>query len=313
MAYKKLTSIVLVIPYFGKLPSYFDLFIESCKNNETINWLIITDNNLENIPSNIQVIKMNFDELKNIIREKLKLEKVNLEEPYKLCDYKPAYGRIFEDYLEKYDFWGHCDMDLVWGDIRTFITEDILNKYKKVFTHGHLSLYKNTPECNEYYALTAPNKLSFNEAIESKEIMYFDEIGIIDNLKYHKIPIYTNICFIDILPQYPNFQMLIDKNDKNHRKQVFYWEKGRLYKNWIEKKQENRKEYMYIHLQKRIFKYSNNIDLNKRIYINSYGFSNENQGNINNISHFVLYYKNWLSKISRIKIKRKLMKYTRRK
>ena len=46
--------------------------------------------------------------------------------PYKLCDYKPVYGLIFDEDLQDYDFWGHCDVDLIFGDIRKFI-----NLYKK--------------------------------------------------------------------------------------------------------------------------------------------------------------------------------------
>ena len=43
---------------------------------------------------------------------------VTLDRPYKLCDFKPAYGFIFGEYLKEYDYWGHCDIDIVWGDLR---------------------------------------------------------------------------------------------------------------------------------------------------------------------------------------------------
>ena len=38
------------------------------------------------------------------IREKIQSKfdfKISLEEPYKLCDYKPAYGYIFEEFIRK--------------------------------------------------------------------------------------------------------------------------------------------------------------------------------------------------------------------
>ena len=53
---------------------------------------------------------------------------INIQKPYKLCDFKPAYGKIFEDYLEAYDFWVHCDLDIRWGDIRKFIPEKVLEE-----------------------------------------------------------------------------------------------------------------------------------------------------------------------------------------
>jgi len=36
-------------------------------------------------------------------------------------------GLIFEDYVAGYDFWGHCDLDVVWGDIRKFLHTRILS------------------------------------------------------------------------------------------------------------------------------------------------------------------------------------------
>ena len=33
-------------------------------------------------------------------------------------DLRPAYGVLFEEYLDGYDFWGHCDLDVLFGRIR---------------------------------------------------------------------------------------------------------------------------------------------------------------------------------------------------
>ena len=48
---------------------------------------------------------------------------ISLERPYKLCDYKPSYGEVFKDELAGYDFWGNCDIDLVWGNIKKNFTQ----------------------------------------------------------------------------------------------------------------------------------------------------------------------------------------------
>ena len=58
---------------------------------------------------------------------------ITLHTPYKLCDYKPAYGEIFAPELSGYDFWGYGDMDLVFGDLRAYFTEDKLRKYDKFY------------------------------------------------------------------------------------------------------------------------------------------------------------------------------------
>ena len=43
-----------------------------------------------------------------------------------MCDYKVAYGEMFQDYIKEYDFWGHCDMDMIFGE-ENFINEIIWN------------------------------------------------------------------------------------------------------------------------------------------------------------------------------------------
>ena len=49
-------KVAYVIPYFGKFPKGFDLFLMSCRNNPTIDWLIFTDDHTSyEYPSNVKV------------------------------------------------------------------------------------------------------------------------------------------------------------------------------------------------------------------------------------------------------------------
>ena len=73
--------------------------------------------------------------------------------PYKLCDLKPFYSIIHENEINGYDFWGFADVDLVFGDIRKFYTDELLEKYKILSTHsdrisGHFCLFKNEEAIN---------------------------------------------------------------------------------------------------------------------------------------------------------------------
>ena len=75
---------ILIMPYFGKFNNYFYLWINSCRYNQDIDWLIITDNNInQELPNNIKVINMTFEELKKYIQQKFEF-KINLNTPYKL-------------------------------------------------------------------------------------------------------------------------------------------------------------------------------------------------------------------------------------
>lgn len=100
-------KIAIIIAYFGKLPEYIQLFLDSCKLNYGFEWLIFSDDDTTyNYPSNVHLIKMNFGECKKLIQSKFDFE-ITLSKPQKLCDYKCAYGVIFEDYIQDYDWWGH--------------------------------------------------------------------------------------------------------------------------------------------------------------------------------------------------------------
>ncbi len=161
VASRKDKKIIMLMPYFGKWPVWMDLYIESCKLNPTINWLFFTDCGLpKNRAKNVKYVHMNLDEFNTLASSKLNIP-VNIKKPitiknsYKLCHFKPAYGLIFEDYLNGYDFWGHGDIDVIYGNIRKFVTNKIL-KFDVISFHshmisGHFTLYRNRPRMNKKF------------------------------------------------------------------------------------------------------------------------------------------------------------------
>ena len=130
-------SIGIVVPYFGKFPGWFDAWKISALKNSSIDFLIYTD--CDNIESqgNIKVIKITFIDFKVRLQSIFDFT-IKCDIPYKLCDYKPCYGKALHDDLKDYDFWGYCDVDLVFGNIRKFITDDVLDSYDKIGIYGHL-------------------------------------------------------------------------------------------------------------------------------------------------------------------------------
>ena len=103
-----------------------------------------TDNKVETIPGNLKVISTTFDALRHRIQSHFDF-KICLPQAYKLCDFKPCYGEVFADFIKEYDFWGYTDMDMVYGDIRHFITEKLLVSYDRILSLGHFSLFRNHP------------------------------------------------------------------------------------------------------------------------------------------------------------------------
>ena len=243
-------TILLILPYFGMLPSYSDLFFKSCSANPTVNWLFVTDQALDvgRLPPNVTLRRTTFANLKKSIDAVLGFETA-LPSPYKLCDVRPAYGVIFADAIKAFDFWGHCDMDLVFGDIRRFLTPDILHAYPKVLIHGHLSLYRNRDDVNHYFELEAPNA-RFRDAVSDPRSFAFEEfMGMNLIFDHHGIPVFRNDAFFADIKQ--QVYRLYTESPPNATHQCFYWERGKLFRSFWENGTCGRQEYVYIHLQKR--------------------------------------------------------------
>ena len=224
-------KIVFIIPYFGEFPNYFHLFLNSCKNNPKYTWFILTDNIKKyEYPENVKVKYLTFEELRKKIQMKFKF-KISLETPYKLCDYKPAYGYIFEDEIEEYDWWGHCDIDLIFGDLTNFINDTLLENYKKLFILGHLTLYENTKINNRVFMSKVNGKKYFEDVFRN---------------------IYTKSSKFKIVENYE--EQSKKYKIKNHKKNFFVYDYGKIKEIYLEDSQWIIKEYMYIHLQKRKMK-----------------------------------------------------------
>ena len=96
----RLSSIALVLPYFGTFPNYFPLYLESCRKNPTVDWHIYTDSTVEyNYPDNVIVHQMTFQEFKAKLQQAFDFP-LTLESPYKLCDFKPTYGETLAEDLK---------------------------------------------------------------------------------------------------------------------------------------------------------------------------------------------------------------------
>ena len=146
-------SIIVIIPYFGSLPNYFNLWLSSCRYNSTIDWLLMTDNEVSicsSFPANVRVQTITWEQMREKVQRIFDF-RIALDTPYKLCDFKPAYGEIFREDVLGYDFWAYGDMDVIYGDIRKFITDELLSKYDRCLACGHLSLIRNVEAVNTIY------------------------------------------------------------------------------------------------------------------------------------------------------------------
>lgn len=173
----KYPGIHIILVYFGPFPMLTDYFFLSCHQNPEISFLLFTDQLPRNdLPENIQYISFSSTDFEGLVKNKLGL-KIKLKYPYKLCDFKPLYGHLFEDYLAGCAFWGYCDMDLIFGNIMHFLSPEILNRYDIITARekslaGNFTLYRNKTEISSLY-----NKSDgWSEIMQDQDRVYgFDE------------------------------------------------------------------------------------------------------------------------------------------
>ncbi len=251
-----------IIPYFGKLPNYFQVFLKTCEKNTDYDWLIFTDDQIGfNIPNNVIINKMSYQQLQDVVNKKMGF-KCNFSEPHKLCDYKPAYGYIFEEYIKNYKFWGHCDLDIIFGNINRFISDRMLETYDKIFCLGHMILYKNTYENNRIFMKPLRGNLLYKKVFTSSETLIFDEtFGGKENInsifeEYGKKIYCDDLSFnIKIFPTKFvrtrfNYETYSYDNEK-YKDALYVWENGSLLRYYKENNKLKKEEFLYMHFQQR--------------------------------------------------------------
>lgn len=127
---------ILIVPFFGDLPEWMDKF-EAPKGYD-----LLLDQDLEGF--------------KDRVRTKLGIEYPGFPGTGKVWDYRPALGLLYADEIKPYDYWGHCDLDVVWGDMDKFLPDHELAPLDVYSSHieyvcGCFSLYKNSKEVVEFF------------------------------------------------------------------------------------------------------------------------------------------------------------------
>lgn len=255
-------KIAFICPYFGKLPNHCQLWLNSCEKNKDITWFLLTDDKTNyKYPSNVIVKYTSLEKLREEYQKKFDF-KISLPGVYKLGDYKPLLGYLHEELIKEYDAWGHIDVsDEIYGDIRKFVTDDLLDKYDKIMFFGHMSIYKNTTAVNKRFMEQSDISLSYKQVLSSDKFYNFEEFapGSITRIyTANKWPICRLDEYIaDISGISYAFKLGRWSDDFNKLKYykriplIFSWENGKVFGYSIENKKIVKKEYLYVHFKRR--------------------------------------------------------------
>ena len=237
-------SIAILTCWYGIYPWYFPYFVHSCRFNPTVDFIIITDNDeiIHNKPENIILIHRSLDELKISFEKKLGFS-VSIDFPYKLCDFKPAYGYLFPEVIKNYDFWVIGDVDVVYGDIRAFMTDLLLNEYDVIssrhdYITGSFCLFRN----NEYINSLFMKSKDFKKVFTSSDNFCFDEC----NYQFKELAEGRSILELD--NHIESMTLVVKREEKENKLKAFFdfiviegfpgrimWSNGKIiYKNQYE-------------------------------------------------------------------------------
>lgn len=219
---------------------------------------------------------MTLEQIREIAEAKFDFS-VCLKSAYKLCDYKPSYGFLFEEYINNYSYWGHCDCDLIFGKLGSFLDPLFEEGYDKIFASGHLTFYKNNFENNRRFMKPYNGRLIYKEAFETDNIYVFDEDIREDNVHRlfleDKAKVFQTDLSMNVSPSFARIRRSY-YNSKMHnfcwepfKEARYYWNDGRIIEYYLDCGRLQKKEYLYIHLQSRKMRFSDKILHSKDIEI----------------------------------------------
>lgn len=241
-------KIAVIMTWFGKLPIYFPAWLEGAVNNSTIDFYCFVDNEFECNAKNIHVINTTMnDEIKRIATALH--EDISIDNSYKFCDLRAFFGVGYEEYIKEYDFWAYCDIDMIFGDLRHFLTDDVLSRYDRFYEYGYLSIFRNNYQMKHLYELPG-GIYTKDEIFRGKaKCTPEEQYGIYRISEINHIKWYRENNFADFHVPYSSF---ILNQRKNYQKQAFYWEDGHVYQVYVDLNGEVKKdELAFIHWQKR--------------------------------------------------------------
>lgn len=168
---------VLILPFYGRLPWYFNFYLKSLENVKC-DVLFVSDLTVDVHPLNFRHLDMSMEEMASLASRKTGLPVV-FANAYKLCDFKPMYGKIFEDYIKGYEYWAFGDCDLVYGNTLNSVLDDIASahydiaSFRKMWLSGGFCMMRNVESVNTLFR--GVSRLA--EMSSCSRYCFFDEIG----------------------------------------------------------------------------------------------------------------------------------------
>lgn len=168
-------KVLLIVPYFGPFGPWVPLYLHSLANQHTLDLLLLSDTEPPALPPNARRVPLTFDELRRLAVDRLGTP-VRLQRMRNICDLRPAYGLIFQEFTQGYEYWAFGDEDVLYGDLDRLLAPHLDAKPDLVVPaangkSGHLTIFRNTARANEL-AMRDP---AYKDVLVSYEHWAYDE------------------------------------------------------------------------------------------------------------------------------------------
>jgi hypothetical protein len=120
---------LLINLQFGKQWDWLEKYRDNCNTLEQYgwDWVFVTDEDLQS-KGNFKVVPMQLQEFADLIKDKFGVRPnynlVNGIVSAHFSGYMPAYAYLFPELVKGYDFWGHTNLDLVYGRLDRFFPDE---------------------------------------------------------------------------------------------------------------------------------------------------------------------------------------------
>ncbi len=249
-----------ILLYFGRMPSGFPLFLRSCRCNPSFDWLIITDDRTAyDYPDNVHCHYCSFGEIRQRLQSFFAFP-IALSTPYKLCDFRPAYGMVFEEELRDYRYWGYCDNDVIFGDLEHFLSDAHMENYDKLFCLGHLVVFRNTEENNRIFlsegvyrdVFTTEKNQIFDECYCNRSNIH--DLFLRCGKRVYEKDLSANFDILSTNFVRITFQSASRTFVRDAAESLYVWDNGRLLRYYQRNGELETEDLLYIHLQERIMR-----------------------------------------------------------
>ena len=134
-------SAAFCVPFFGPLPPYFIHWVKSCEiNHGHFHWFVYSDHvrSRRRLNRAVTIIPYTFDamaaDFKNIFGIEIFRENLRMICNYRILFYSLRRGK---EPLDRYDFIGYTDLDMIYGDLAQFMPKETRDYHMISGDDGH--------------------------------------------------------------------------------------------------------------------------------------------------------------------------------